>query len=200
MCHRPMLRNPMDAIRRKQSTDDPDETFDLVDRDDRVIGRVRRGEAHGNPALVHRSVQMLIFDGAGRVLLQRRSRTKDLYPGVYCASASGHVHSGDDYAATAARELREELGVSVPLRFVERQLIASPFETEMTALYAGRCDGPFTFHPDETDGGRFFTLAEIAEWRSRGELTLTPSAEAALATVERLAQTGALAALLSDIQ
>lgn len=182
-----------------QTTDDPDEVFDLVDRDDRVIGRVRRGAAHGNPALLHRSVQILIFDAAGRVLLQRRSRTKDLYPGVYCASASGHVQSGDDYAATAARELREELGVSVPLRFVERQLIASPYETEMTALYAGRCNGPFAFHPGETDGGRFFTLAEIVERRARGDLALTPSVEAALATVERLAATGALAEVLRSL-
>lgn len=190
----------MDAISRDQSTDDPDEIFDLVDGDDRVIGRVRRGDAHTNPALLHRSVQVLIFDGMGRVLLQRRSSTKDLYPGVYCASASGHVHSGDDYATTAARELREELGVGVPLRFVERQLIASPFETEMTALYAGRCDGPFTFHPRETDGGRFFTLAEIAAERAAGTLPLTPSVEAALATVERLAQSGALATLLAALE
>lgn len=188
-----------DATPRDRSTDDPDEVFDLVDRDDRVIGRVRRGEAHGNPALVHRSVQVLLFDGAGRVLLQRRSRTKDLYPGVYCASASGHVHSGDDYATTATRELREELGVEVPLRFVERQLIASPYETEMTALYLGRCDGPFAFHPGETDGGRFFTLAEIAALRAHDDLPLTPSVEDALATVERLVTSGALAALLAAL-
>lgn len=186
-------------MRRETSTDDPGEVFDLVDRDDRLIGRVRRGEAHGNPALAHRSVQVLLFDGAGRVLLQRRSRTKDLYPGVYCASASGHVRAGDDYAVTAARELREELGVSVPLRFVERQLIASPVETEMTALYFGRCDGPFAFHPGETDGGRFFTLAEIAALRSREELPLTPSVESALATVERLTTLGALDALLANL-
>ena len=182
-----------------QTTDDPDEVFDLVDRDDRVIGRVRRGDAHRNPALLHRSVQVLIFDDAGRVLLQRRSRTKDLYPGVYCASASGHVHSGDDYATTAARELREELGVSVPLRFVERQVIASPYETEMTALYVGRGNGPFAFHPHETDGGRFFTLDEIAATRASADLALTPSVEAALDTVARLAETGALDSLLAAV-
>ncbi len=189
----------MDPIPHAQTTDNPDEVFDLVDRDDRVIGQVRRGEAHGNPALMHRSVQVLIFDDAGCVLLQLRSRTKDLYPGVYCASASGHVQSGDDYATTAARELREELGVSVQLRFVERQLIASPYETEMTALYAGRCNGPFAFHPDETEGGRFFSLAEIAAERARGHLPLTPSVEAALATVERLAHSGGLDMLLNAL-
>ena len=196
------MRHPANAMQltpNTQTTDDPDEMFDLVDRDDRVIGRVRRGEAHGNPALLHRSVQILIFDDSGRVLLQRRSRTKDLYPGVYCASASGHVQSGDDYATTAARELREELGVSVPLLFVERQLIASPYETEMTALYAGRCNGPFAFHPGETDGGRFVTLAEVAAGRACGDLALTPSVEAALATVERLAASGALDSLLATL-
>ena len=95
-----------------QILDDPDEMFDLVDLDDHVIGQVRRGEAHRNPALIHRSVQVLVFTHAGQMLLQRRSASKDLFPGYYCASASGHVASGEHYATTAERELIEELGIS----------------------------------------------------------------------------------------
>jgi isopentenyl-diphosphate delta-isomerase len=83
--------------------DDPDEVFDLVDERDHVIGRVRRGDAHHNPDLIHRSVQVLVFDRLGRLLLQRRSQTKDLFPGYYCASASGHVTAGDEYARAARR-------------------------------------------------------------------------------------------------
>jgi isopentenyldiphosphate isomerase len=189
----------MNAMHSVRDTDNPDELFDLVDSNDKVIGQVRRGDAHGNPSLIHRSVQILIFDDTGRVLLQLRSRGKDLYPGVYCASASGHVACGDDYTTTAERELREELGISAPLHFIERQIITSPYETEMTALYAAHGNGPFDFHPHEVAGGRFFTLAEIAGLRARGGLVLTPSLEAALATVDRLAQNGELAVLLATL-
>ncbi|MFI5273351.1 MAG: NUDIX domain-containing protein [Ktedonobacterales bacterium] len=180
-------------------TDNPDELFDLVTPDDRVIGQIRRGEAHRNPALLHRSVQVLVFDDAGRVLLQTRSRSKDLFPGYACASAAGHVGSGDDYTHTAEREMREELGVTLPLEFVERVLVASPYETELTALFVARSNGPFVFHPQETAGGAFYSLEEISAARETGALALTPAVEAALEAVARLAQTGELAARLARL-
>ncbi len=166
--------------------DDPDEVFDLVDERDRVIGRVRRGEAHRDPRLIHRSVQVLIFDSQGRLLLQRRSQAKDLFPGYHCASASGHVAAGDDYVATAARELREELGVSLPVTLVGKTLVRSAFETEIMEVYSAQSDGPFHFHPTETNGGEFVTPAALAEGRATGALRLTPALEAALQTLARV--------------
>jgi isopentenyldiphosphate isomerase len=176
--------------------DDPDELFDLVDLDDRVIGQVRRGDAHGNPALVHRSVQILVFASDGRVLLQRRSEVKDLFPGYWCASASGHVGSAEDYAATAAREVEEELGVAPRLRYLGKSVVRSEPETEITALFVARCDGPFAFSPVETDGGAFFTLDELRARRGAHSLPLTPAAEVALEEIDRLAREGLLAGYL----
>lgn len=174
----------------RETTDNPDEMFDLVDADDRVIGRVRRGDAHQNPALLHRSVQVLVFDSAERVLLQRRSTRKDLFPGYYCASASGHVISGDDYLTTAHRELAEELGVRAPLTSLGKALVRSEMETELTALFLARSDGPFTFDPVETAGGEFLPLTEALAARST--LPMTPALLVALETLERLASSGAL--------
>ena len=201
----------MEAARRGQLTgqamvgenehagDDPNELFDLVDLDDRVIGQVRRGEAHGNPALIHRSVQVLILDGDGRVLLQRRSPAKDLFPGYYCASASGHVMSGDDYAATAVREVAEELGIMARPRYVSKAVVRSTPETEITALFVVRHDGPFRFSPSETAGGAFFALAEVRAGQADGSLPLTPAAVAALDELERLRREGHLASYLAEL-
>ncbi len=166
-------------------SDDPEEIFDLVDERDQVIGQVRRGEAHRDPRLIHRSVQILVFDSQGRLLLQRRSRTKDLFPGYHCASASGHVAAGDDYTATAARELQEELGVSLPVTLVGKTLVRSAFETEIMEVYTAWSDGPFRFHPTETNGSEFVTPAVLAEGCSTGTLRLTPALEAALETLAR---------------
>ncbi len=171
--------------------DNPDELFDLVDMSDQVIGTVRRGNAHRDPALIHRSVQVLVLDGAGRMLLQLRSARKDLFPGYYCASASGHVMAGETYDATASREIVEELGVAPPLRGFGVTLVRSAYETEMTALYVARHDGPFQFHPTETDGGRFFTLEELRA--TREWLPMTPALLAALDEFERLLAAGELA-------
>ena len=177
--------------------DDPNELFDRVDATDHVIGRVRRGEAHGDPALIHRSVQILVFASDGRVLLQRRSASKDLFPSCYCASASGHVASGEDYTATARRELREELGIMPALAFLGKETVLSAEETEITALFAARSGGPFTFHPTETAGGEWFTLDELRAARQRDTLALTPAARVALAALDRLDRAGTLAGLLA---
>jgi isopentenyl-diphosphate delta-isomerase type 1 len=165
--------------------DDPEERFDLVDEQDRVVGRALRGEVHGNPALIHRSVQVLIFDRHGRVLLQRRSQAKDLFPGYFCASASGHLATGEEYLRAAEREVREELGVSLPLTFVGKTLVRSAAETEMTAVFVARSDGPFRFHPVETDGGEYVTPEAVAHGRMEGTLPLTPALQAALDVAER---------------
>lgn len=172
--------------------DNPDELFDLVDREDRVIGVVRRGEAHGNPALIHRSVQTLVFNAAGELLLQRRSQRKDLFPGYYCASASGHVDRGEEYAAAAARELREELGIALPasdLTYLGKTLVVSEPETEITAVFLAHAEGPFTFHPTETAGGAFFPLTTI-------RATLAAGADGPSAALPALPMTPALLAAL----
>jgi len=174
-----------------QIRDDPNEMFDLVDLDDHVIGQVRRGEAHRNPALIHRSAQVLVFTHAGQLLLQRRSASKDLFPGYYCASASGHVASGEDYATTAERELIEELGISAPLTYLSKALVRSEPETELTALYATISDGPYQFHPVETDGGRLFAVDEVWDGIGRGDLPVTPALRVAMDELKKRTARGA---------
>lgn len=181
------------------SGDNPDEIFDLIDADDHVIGQVRRGDAHRNPALLHRSVQVLVFSSDGRLLLQRRSESKDLFPGYYSASASGHVDSGEDYTTAARRETREELGLSLTLTFLGKTLVYSDMETEMTALFAARSDGPFHFHPTEIQDGAFFSLEQVREGQASGRLPMTPALLAALAELEQLTREQSLAILLAKL-
>ncbi len=180
---------------RPASTDDPTERFDRIDAHDVVIGTVLRGEAHADPTLWHRSVQVLIFGSDGRVLLQRRSASKDLFPGYYCASASGHVMAGEEYAGTAVREVREELGVTLPLIYAGKCVVYSPSETEMTALFLARSDGPFRFHPTETDGGDFFAPAALRDGGSDASLPMTPALVAALDMLDTPLAAGALRTL-----
>jgi isopentenyldiphosphate isomerase len=175
-----------------RSGDDPDEVFDLVDLTDRVIGSVRRGDAHHDSNLIHRSVQVIVFASDGSILLQWRAANKDLFPGYLCASASGHVMAGDGYAETAQRELIEELGVNPAILFLDKQLVCSEMETEITALFISRCDGPFTFSPTETDGGDFLPLDDALALRSDLEARITPALRVALDEIARRAADGRL--------
>ena len=180
------------------AADDPQELFDLVDLSDRVIGQVRRGAAHRDPSLVHRSVQVLVFDDANRLLLQRRSAAKDLFPGYFCASASGHVLTGESYPATAAREVEEELGVSLPLTYLGKAIVRSNYETEVTTLFAARSNGPFDFNPRETDGGEFVALDALLGGNA-SDVRVTPALQEALDELERRRRAGTLDSLFVSL-
>jgi isopentenyldiphosphate isomerase len=141
----------------------------------------------------------MVFDSSGRVLLQRRSHAKDLFPGYYCASASGHVASGEDYAETAIRETEEELGRTLMLAYVGKEVVRSIYETEMTALFLGKSDGPFAFHPVETAGGEFMELPDLERHRVEDDLSMTPALIAALDAIFRLRREGFLEVLLAEL-
>src|ERR1041384_1701595 len=86
-----------------------EEWFDVVNVRDEVVGRALRREVHAR-GLWHRAIHVLVFNAAGQVFLQKRSMLKDLSPGLWDSSCSGHLDAGEDYDGAAVRELAEEIG------------------------------------------------------------------------------------------
>jgi isopentenyl-diphosphate delta-isomerase type 1 len=139
-----------------------DEWFDVVDEDDRVIGKATRSDCHGNPDLIHRVSHVLVFDESERLLLQKRSQCKDVQPGRWDTSVGGHLDLGEGYRNAAIREMREELGIAdAPLEFLYFSSIRNDFESENVATFRTRYDGLIQFDPEEIDEVRFFCAEEI---------------------------------------
>jgi isopentenyldiphosphate isomerase len=141
------------------------ELFDVVNDHNEVIGQRPRSEVH-RLGLKHRAVHVLIFNRRGDLFLQKRSLTKDCFPGTWDSSASGHLTPGETYDACAVREVREELGVELG-RPPERlfPLTACP-ETgmEFVWVYRALAEGPFTLHPEEISEGGWFTPDAVTRW------------------------------------
>jgi isopentenyldiphosphate isomerase len=91
-----------------------EEFFDIIDGNDEIVGRAPRSEAH-KKGLLHRAVHVLFVTPAGEAVLQRRSATKDTYPGYLTVTVGGHVTSGSSYDETAVTEIFEETGLRVEL-------------------------------------------------------------------------------------
>ncbi|MEM3745724.1 MAG: NUDIX domain-containing protein [Candidatus Bathyarchaeia archaeon] len=145
-----------------------DEHLYVVDENDNVIGWASRGECHKR-GLIHRSVYVIVLNDRGEVFLQKRSMSKDLYPGLYACSASGHVEYGESYEEAARRELREELGVNAQLKWVGKFKCFSEIEREISAIYLCRYNGPFKLDAEEISEGKFVSIEEIKRMLKEGE-------------------------------
>ena len=160
------------------------EYFDIYDEAGNRIGRALRSECHGNPALLHHTSHVVVFHPAGgRILLQKRSRSKDIQPGKWDTAVGGHVDAGEDYLTAALRELREELGVTASageLRHLFDSKIRNAVESEDVRVYALRSAGPFRCQPEEIDEIRFWTADELAGPENRESFTPNLIAELAL--------------------
>lgn len=139
------------------------EMFDVVDEQNRVIGSKPRGTVH-KERLLHRAIHIFVFNQRGDLFLQRRSRWKDAHPRRWDSSAAGHVNAGDDYDATAPRELTEELGVSTPLECIGELPASRSTGWEFVRIYRGVHEGPFSLPPAEIECGAFFTVSQIQHW------------------------------------
>jgi 16S rRNA (adenine1518-N6/adenine1519-N6)-dimethyltransferase len=141
------------------------ERFPVVDKNDRILRFARRSDVHGNN-LRHRAVHILIFDQAGEVYLQQRSRWKDRHPLKWDSSAAGHVVGGEGYEETARRELEEELGINVPLEKLLKLPASARTDEEFVRLYRGETRGKPIVNRSEIETGAFFPPAIIDGWVS----------------------------------
>jgi isopentenyl-diphosphate delta-isomerase len=152
------------------------EMFDVVNDRDEVIGRASRSEVHAT-GLWHRAVHVLVFDSQGRVFLQKRSMLKDLSPGLWDSSCSGHLDAGEDYDTAAIRELAEEIGITVSTAPERWFRINACVETgwEFVWVYRLRHDGPLTLEPKEIQYGEWVAPAEVSARMSARPADFCPS-------------------------
>jgi 16S rRNA (adenine1518-N6/adenine1519-N6)-dimethyltransferase len=141
------------------------ECFPIVDKNDRILRYAARSEAHGDN-LRHRAVHILIFNPAGDVYLQQRSRWKDRHPLKWDSSAAGHVADGESYDQTARRELKEELGVTVTLQKVSKLAASEHTGQEFIWLYRGSASDNLVPAKSEIEQGVFLPPTIIDGWTS----------------------------------
>jgi len=145
------------------------EWLDIVDDEDRVIGRDTRARVHAEGHL-HRSAHIVLFNARGEVFVQLRSMNKDSGAGLWDTSAAGHVDSGESYLACAVRELREELGIDVSAEaLTEVGKLPPDARTgfEFTHVYTVCSEQTLVLQADEIDDGRWLMPEELGKWMTR---------------------------------
>jgi isopentenyldiphosphate isomerase len=132
-------------------------------KNDRILRHASRSDVHANN-LRHRAVHILIFNPAGEVYLQQRSRWKDRHPLKWDSSAAGHVTGAESYDETARRELKEELGIGVPLTKISKLPASERTDQEFVWLYRGKLAGTLSPDAAEIETGAFFPETVVDGW------------------------------------
>lgn len=140
-----------------------DEILDIVDEQDRVIGRSPRGEAYAK-GLRHRCVFIEARDAEGRLFVHRRTPTKLVFPSRYDMFVGGVVGAGESYDEAALREAEEELGVSGlprPTLLFKFLYDDGAGQTWWSAVYEVRCELPVNPQVEEVAWYDFLPEAEV---------------------------------------
>ena len=137
----------------------------LVDEDDREIGIADKLETHRRGAL-HRAISVIIWDSAGRLLLQKRAASKYHSGGSWTNACCGHPRPGEDVEAAALRRLEEEMGFTCPLESLgtiryRAELDHGMIEHELVHMFRGLYDGTIAPNPAEAEGYQWARLEDV---------------------------------------
>ena len=155
-----------------------EEIVTIVDEENKVVGAAPRWKMRAE-MLPHRAAYILVFDRSGRLFLQKRTTTKDVYPGYYDVAAGGVVLDGETYEESAHRELAEELGISQVT--VRRHFDFYHRDDRIRVwgrVFSCRYDGQIVLQPEEIESGAFHDVQQVLEMSTRE--VFTPDGLAAL--------------------
>lgn len=132
----------------------------LVAVDGSPIGRMPKDLVHTDDTPLHLAFSCHVLDTAGRLLVTRRSLSKQTWPGVWTNSFCGHPRPGEQLPDAVRRHARSELGIRLTglecvlpdyrYRAVDAGGIV---ENEICPVHVARIDG--ALRPDP---------AEVVEW------------------------------------
>lgn len=146
------------------------EFLDVVDENDNVIGKAEKSEIYSTE-LLHRIVHIFIFNKEGKLALQMQGENKKFCPLHWVTSAAGHVQSGETWKEAALRELKEEIGITVELKELGKD-IYQKHGTKLKKIigsFTAHYDGNFCIDKHEVEAIKFFSMDEITKMIKNNE-------------------------------
>lgn len=152
------------------------ELVDLYDENRIPLGKTALRYSRREKGTYRLIVHICIFDRRGRLLIQRRAKEKRLWPDRWDVSAAGGVSAGETTRTAAAREVGEELGLSLDLTGV-RPVCTVNFATGFDDYFVVRRDIDLTslrLQEEEVSDVRWASRQEVLAMVRRGEFITYP--------------------------
>ncbi|MDR5863370.1 NUDIX domain-containing protein [Halomonas campisalis] len=163
-----------------------DESIQLVDARNRPCGSASRALMR-RFHFWHRATYVVVRNARGELCVQRRTLTKEVFPGALDLAAGGVVGAGEAVHVAARRELAEELGIrGVPLHHALEFMHDQGGNHIFGSAFVVDYDGPLILQAEE--------VAE-AFWAPLGQaLAMAEATPDTRQAVEALVREGWLAA------
>ncbi|MDY6791092.1 MAG: NUDIX hydrolase YfcD [Thermodesulfobacteriota bacterium] len=138
-----------------------DEIVAIVDENNHIIDSAPRSVMRAQN-LPHRACYVLVFNSLDKILVQKRTQSKDVYPGYYDIATGGVVLAGETYEESAQRELAEEIGaINIPLRKHFDFFHQDSHCRVWGRVFSCRYDGKIILQKEEVESIDYHTIAEI---------------------------------------
>lgn len=124
------------------------EKFDLVDKDDNVVGVTNKAQSHAQ-GIIHRVAAIFIFSDDTNLYVQVHEGSN----GILDSTVGGHVQASETYLEGATREMAEEVGLDTDLDFVgniysDETYTGSNYR-HMYGLFTAKAPKDWSFQPTE---------------------------------------------------
>jgi isopentenyl-diphosphate delta-isomerase len=151
----------------------------LVNKNDEVVGYKNKVSCHEGNGTLHRAFSIFIFNNAGHLLMQKRSKQKTLWPLFWSNSCCSHPRKGEEIEEAAERRLREELGINTELKFLFKFQYQAKYqnigsENELCSVYIGKSNAPVSVNENEIADWKYMTIKELDKEVSHNPDNLTP--------------------------
>jgi len=148
-----------------------DEIVQIVDEQNQEVAQVSR-RVMREGCLIHRACYILVFNRNQEIFVQKRTMSKDIYPGYLDVATGGVVLAGESYEVSAKRELAEELGV-------RKAALSRHFDFYHEAdnnrvwgrVFSCIAEGPFVLQPEEVEDGFFLGMEELQSLAAAQQFT-----------------------------
>ena len=137
----------------------------LVNDKDEPVGKMEKMKVH-QLGLLHRAYSVFIFDGQGRMLLQKRAKEKYHGGGLWTNACCSHPIENDLIQNAAERRLLEEMGFTTSLVKVfeftyQAKVENSLIENEYDHVFVGKYDGLIVPQRGEVEDYKYCDMIHI---------------------------------------
>ncbi len=100
----------------------------LVNEKDEPIGLEEKVKCHLKDGILHRAFAILLFNNKKEVLIQKRGKSKMLWPLYWETSCASHPRENETYEDSGRKRLKEELRIDTGIKVVDKFIYHASYE------------------------------------------------------------------------